>query len=362
MSLLAPGEAPDLGSPATTTSAPSPGSSGTSATARGGSWQLILPFLRPIQGILFDDAVSEIMVNGDGGVFVERSGEIARLPARITQTNLLMAAKALARHLGDDVSETQPILDARLDDGSRVAAVLEPVSLGGITLTIRKFSARHFNLDDLLQRDSITPESASILIRAVRERRNLLIAGGTGTGKTTILNILSMAIPDEDRVLLIEDTAEISIEKPNLVRFEAKRARRDSRGSVTYEGTSIRQLLKAALRHRPDRIIVGEIRDGAAYDLLQALNTGHGGSMSTVHADSAQAALQRFAALVLESGVQMPFPAIKANIAAALHYLVYIERRQARRYVAEVLRLDGYDPDTDRYQTEQVYVREGRQP
>ena len=362
MSLLAPGEAPDLGAPATTTSALSPVSPAPSATTLGGSWQLILPFLRPIQGVLFDEAVSEIMVNGDGGVFVERRGEIAWLPAKISQTNLLMAAKALARHLGDDVSETQPILDARLDDGSRVAAVLEPVSLGGITLTIRKFSARHFNLDDLIERDSITPECAAVLLRAVQSRRNLLIAGGTGTGKTTILNILSMAIPDQDRVLLIEDTAEISIDKPNLVRFEAKRARRDSRGSVTYEGTSIRQLLKAALRHRPDRIIVGEIRDGAAYDLLQALNTGHGGSMSTVHADSAQGALQRFAALVLESGVQMPFPAIKANIAAALHYLVYIERRQARRYVAEVLRLDGYCPDTDRYQTEQVYVREGRQP
>jgi pilus assembly protein CpaF len=126
---------------------------------------------------------------------------------------------------------------------------------------------------------------------------------------------------------------------------------------VTYEGTSIRQLLKAALRHRPDRIIVGEIRDGAAYDLLQALNTGHGGSMSTVHADSAQGALQRFAALVLESGVQMPFPAIKANIAAALHYLVYIERRQAQRYVAEIIRLHGFDPDTDRYELEHVYSR-----
>jgi len=323
----------------------------------GGSWQLLLPFLRPIQDVLFDDAVSEIMVNGDGTVFVERDGEITRLDARLSQTNLLMAAKALARHLNDDVSDTQPILDARLDDGSRVAAVLEPVSLRGITFTIRKFAARKYALADLVSRNSITSESAELLIRAVQDRRNILIAGGTGTGKTTILNILSAAIPDTDRILVIEDTAEIVISKPNLVRFEAKRGRRDSRGAVTYEGTSIRQLLKAALRHRPDRIIVGEIRDGAAYDLLQALNTGHGGSMSTVHADSAQGALQRFAALVLESGVQMPFPAIKANIAAALHYLVYIERRQAQRYVAEIIRLHGFDPDTDRYELEHVYSR-----
>ena len=326
----------------------------------GGSWQLILPFLRPIQDVLFDDAVSEIMVNGDGAVFVERDGEIAPLRTSLSQTNLLMAAKALARHLGDDVSDTQPILDARLDDGSRVAAVLEPVSLHGITFTIRKFAAKRYTLADLVSRDSITPECAGMLIRAVEDRRNILIAGGTGTGKTTVLNILSSAIPDSDRVLVIEDTAEIAITKPNLVRFEAKRARRDSQGRVTYEGTTIRQLLKAALRHRPDRIIVGEIRDGAAYDLLQALNTGHAGSMSTVHADSAQGALQRFAALVLESGVQMPFPAIKANIAAALHYLVYIERRQAKRYVAEIIRLHGFDPDTDRYQLEHVYSHAGR--
>jgi pilus assembly protein CpaF len=337
-------------------------SAASSPKALGGSWELILPFLRPIQGVLFDDAVSEIMVNGDGRVFVERAGIVAPLEAALTQTNLLMAAKALARHLSDDVSDTQPILDARLDDGSRVAAVLQPVSLGGITFTIRKFAAKKYTLEDLVSRDSITPECAEILIGAVRERRNILIAGGTGTGKTTVLNILSSAIPDGDRILVIEDTAEITIAKPNLVRFEAKRPRRDNQGKTTYEGTSIRQLLKAALRHRPDRIIVGEIRDGAAYDLLQALNTGHGGSMSTVHADSARGALQRFEALVLESGVQMPFPAIKASIATALNYLVYIERRLARRYVAEVLRLGGYDPDTNQYQLERVYTREGARP
>jgi len=321
------------------------------------SWKLILPFLRPVQDVLFDDTVSELMINGDGRVFVERAGLIAPLGVEMTQTNLLMACKVLARALGDDVSEIQPILDARLVDGSRVAAVLNPVSLGGITLTIRKFAAKRYTLEDLIARESITPECAEVLVSTVQARRNILIAGGTGTGKTTVLNILSTAIPDEDRVLIIEDTAEISIAKPNLVRFEAKRARRNSQGSVTYEGTSIRQLLKAALRHRPDRIIVGEIRDGAAYDLLQALNTGHGGSMSTVHADSARGALRRFEALVLESGVQMPHSAIKANIANALHCLVYIERRQSRRYVAEVIALDGYDSDSDRYQVRHIYQR-----
>ena len=338
--------------------APQPSQAALAAAQNEASWKLILPFLRPVQDVLFDDTVSELMINGDGRSFVERAGVIAQLDVRLSQTNLLMACKVLARALGDDVSETQPILDARLVDGSRVAAVLNPVSLGGITLTIRKFAAKKYSLEDLIARDSITPECAEVLVSTVQNRRNILIAGGTGTGKTTILNILSTAIPDEDRILIIEDTAEISVSKPNLVRFEAKRGRRDSQGNITYEGTTIRQLLKAALRHRPDRIIVGEIRDGAAYDLLQALNTGHSGSMSTVHADSATGALRRFEALVLESGVQMPHSAIRANIAYALHSLVYIERRHARRYVAEVIALNGYDPDTDRYQIEHIYQRE----
>jgi pilus assembly protein CpaF len=328
----------------------------TAEVPEGTSWHLILPFLKPVRAYLFDDAISELMINGDGRVFVERAGELVQIDARLTQAQLLAAAKAIARHLSDDVSEAQPILDARLDDGSRVAAVLEPVSLHGITLTIRRFTAKHFTMDDLLQRGSITPEAAAILVGAVTARENLLISGGTGTGKTTILNILSAAIPETDRILIIEDTAEIRIDKPNLVRFEAKRPR------PGYEGTSIRQLLKAALRHRPDRIVVGEIRDGAAYDLLQALNTGHSGSMSTVHADSAEGALARFASLVLESGVQMPFPAIKANISTALHFLVHIERRGGHRYLAQILRIHSYNPDLDRYELETLYAREDPAP
>jgi pilus assembly protein CpaF len=316
------------------------------------SWALILPFLKPIANLILDPDISEIMVNGtDGSVFVEKAGEITLTGLSLPQPSLLAGVKSIARNLGDDISETQPILDARLDDGSRVAAVIPPVSLGGITLTIRKFSAKHFTLEDLISRNSITREAADILVSAVAGRRNMLISGGTGTGKTTLLNILAAAIPPEDRVLLIEDTAEIQIKVPNLVRFEAKRPR------PGYDGTPIRALLKAALRHRPDRIIVGEIRDGSAYDLLQALNTGHSGSMSTVHADSASGALQRFASLVLESGVEVPWNAIKANIGDALHYLVQIERRHGQRYVAEILQLDGYDPDIDRYKTRSLYTR-----
>jgi pilus assembly protein CpaF len=315
------------------------------------SWDLIIPFLRPLEGLIRDPEVSEICCNGDGTVFAERNGVLSLQPGiQLDQRSLMSGIKSIARQLGDDVNDKQPILDSRLEDGSRVAAVLPPASLSGITLSIRKFAAAHYRMADLIERGSITPELATILTTAVADRRNILISGGTGTGKTTLLNILADAIPDEDRIVVIEDTAEIKMNKPNLVRWEAKRER------PGWAGVSIRSLVKAALRHRPDRIVLGEIRDASAYDLLQALNTGHSGSMSTVHADSARGALARFASLVLESGVQLPFGAVKANIGAALHYLVQIERRRGRRYVSEVIELRGYNPDTDVYDQRAVYT------
>lgn len=318
------------------------------------SWDLILPFLRPIESLILDQSISEICVNGDGSIYVERSGLLESVQGIVfNQQTLLAGVKAIARRLGDDISESQPILDSRLEDGSRVAAVIPPCSLYGITLTIRKFVANRFTIDDLIERDSITKDLACLLSRSVAERRNILISGGTGTGKTTILNILSAFIPDDDRIVIIEDTAEIQIDKPNLVRFEARRERPGA------PAVTIRQLLKSTLRHRPDRIVVGEIRDGAAYDLLQALNTGHSGSMSTVHADSAKGALQRFSSLVLESGVQIPFKAIKSNIGDALHLLLQIERREGKRYVSQLLALDGYVPDTDDFSVRPIFQRNG---
>jgi pilus assembly protein CpaF len=316
------------------------------------SWDIILPFLDPIRAQILDADISEIMCNGDGRIFVERSGVVQLLDGvTIPQQQLLAGVRAIARRLGDDISESRPILDSRLEDGSRVAAVLPPASLGGITLTIRKFTARHFGMPDLVERGSVTPELVELLQKAVLSRRNILISGGTGTGKTTLLNILATSIPDDERIVVIEDTSEIQINKPNLVRLEAKRAQQG------VEGVSIRQLLKATLRHRPDRIVVGEIRDGAAYDLLQAMNTGHSGSMSTVHADSARGALQRFASLVLESDVRIPHAAIKANIASAIHLILQIERRGGLRYCSELLELRDYNPDTDHYETTPLYKR-----
>ena len=314
------------------------------------SFELILPFLRPIEHLILDDDISEIMVNGGSHVFIERAGQLEPVPnVSLSEAALNAAVRNIARRLGDDVSEIKPILDSRLPDGSRVAAVIRPCSIDGITLTIRKFNARHFTIDDLIQIGTLTPELASLFRKQIENRINLLISGGTGTGKTTLLNILAGFIPNEERIVLIEDTAEIQINKPNLVRFEA---RREQNG---VPAVTIRDLLKATLRHRPDRIIVGEIRGGEAFDLLQALNTGHSGTLSTIHANSASQALQRFTSCVLQSGIELPYRAIKSHIADSIQVLIHIERSHGRRLVSQVLAIRGYSVDTDRYDLQVLY-------
>ena len=316
-------------------------------------FEMILPFLRPIQAHILDPDVSEIMVNGPEQVFVERAGYLEKIEGvTLNEKSLMVAVKNIARRLGDDISEEKPILDSRLPDGSRVAAVIPPCSLNGVTLTIRKFNARHFGIADLIRIGTITQDLASQFEDAVRARQNILISGGTGTGKTTLLNILANFIPDRERVLVIEDTAEIQIRTPNLVRFEARRAQND------LAAVTIRDLLKATLRHRPDRILLGEIRGGEAFDLLQLLNTGHSGSLSTVHANSAYQALSRFTTCVLQSEMDLPYRAIKSNIADSLNLLVQIERRPGRRFVSQVLEIAGYNPETDHYELAPIFTRQ----
>jgi|SRR5579884_392809 pilus assembly protein CpaF len=316
-------------------------------------FELILPFLRPIEPLILDPEVSEIMVNGPERVFVEREGFVkAVLDVKLTEKFLLVAVKNIARRLGDDICESKPILDSRLPDGSRVAAVIPPCSVNGITLTIRKFNARHFTMRDLITVGTLTEGVALLLEQFVSERKNLLITGGTGTGKTTLLNILASFIPDEDRIVLIEDTAEIQIQKPNLVRFEARR------GQEGLPPVTLRDLLKATLRHRPDRIILGEIRGGEAFDLLQLLNTGHSGTLSTVHANSAAQGLARFTSCVLQSGIELPYRAIKTNIADSLNVVIQLERRPGQRFVSEALEINGYNPEQDRYELKPIYTRE----
>ena len=311
----------------------------------------ILPYLRQIEHLILDEEISEIMVNAPDQIFIERHGVMTRVPGVILPPDQLrVAVQNIARSLGDDISEEKPILDCRLPDGSRIAAVLPPCSVNGITLTIRKFNTRSFTITDLIRIGTITQELADLLQHAVLRRQNILISGGTGTGKTTILNILTDFIPEERRLLVIEDTAEIHIRKPNVVRFEARRKQADNIPAVT-----IRDLLKASLRHRPDTTILGEIRGEEAFDLLQALNTGHSGSLSTIHANSASLALSRLASCVLQSGIEIPFKAIKANIGDSINLLIHIERRHAKRYVSEVLQLTGYSPADDQYTTTPMY-------
>ena len=313
-------------------------------------FELILPFLRPIQHLILDPDISEIMVNGPERIFIEKAGYLQAVPGvKLTPESLIVAVKNIARRLGDDISEAKPILDSRLPDGSRVAAVIPPCSIHGVALTIRKFNSHKFKMKDLIELGTVTAELAAQLEEFVAQRKNILISGGTGSGKTTLANILTESIPDHERIVLIEDTAEIQVQKENVLRFEA---RREQNG---LPAVSIRDLLKATLRHRPDRIILGEIRGGEAFDLLQLLNTGHNGTLSTVHANSAAQGVSRFTTCVLQSGIEMPYRAIKTNIADSLNLIIQIERRPGRRYVSEVLNIRGYDPEVDRYDLESLH-------
>ena len=308
-------------------------------------FEVILPFLRPIESLILNPDISEIMLNSPTDIFIEKQGVMEQVQGVTIPTDQLrVAVQNIARSLGDDISEEKPILDSRLPDGSRIAAVLPPCSIHGITLTIRKFNTRSFTIEDLIRIGTITEPMADLLKKAIQDRKNILISGGTGTGKTTLLNILADFIPDEDRLVVIEDTAEIHIRKPNLVRFEARRQQGPKIPPVT-----IRDLLKASLRHRPERTILGEIRGEEAFDLLQALNTGHSGSLSTIHANSASQALSRLASCVLQSGIELPYKAIKANIADSIHLLVHVERRHAKRFISEILELRSYSPTEDQY-------------
>lgn len=307
-------------------------------------FETILPFLKPIEHLLLDPSISEVMVNGPDHIFIEKDGFVEQMKdIHLGEKSLMVAVKNIARGLGGDISESNPILDSRLPDGSRVAAVIPPCSMNGITLTIRKFNTRHFGIEDLIQAGTMERWLANQLETYILARKNILIAGSTGSGKTSLLNVLGKFIPADERILLIEDTSEIHMGQDNLVRFEARQPQNG------LPAVTIRDLLKASLRHRPDRLILGEIRGGEAFDLLQLLNTGHSGSLSTVHANSARQGLARFTSCVLQSGVDLPYRAIKTNVGDSVNVVVHLERRPGRRFVSEVMEIHGYDPDRDEY-------------
>jgi pilus assembly protein CpaF len=309
-------------------------------------FDLILPHLPPgLRDAILSPDYSEVCVNEDGRVFVEAAGSNAmRELAGIapTQSQLRHTVNTIARLLARrEADEMNPVVNARLPDGSRVAAMLPPVA-EGIVLTIRKFRPNWFTLNELVANGTVSAGLRDSLAEAVAQRQNILVSGATGSGKTTLVKALLDFIPEHERVLLIEDTAELPLNRPNAVRFTAR------------EGVSIRDLLEASLRHRPDRMIVGEVRDGAAYDLLQALNTGHAGSISTLHASSAVHALNRLARLALQGDTGLPFTSIQSEIGDAIQYVAHIERRDSRRELTELIRITGFHADRGTWQQQTI--------
>jgi pilus assembly protein CpaF len=316
------------------------------------SWDVILPFLRPIEDLIRDPEVSDILINGSSRVFVERHGELRPVPnAVISEKSLQVAVRNIARVLGDEIDEAKPLLDARLPDGSRVAAVIPPCSVTGTVLAVRKFHGRRYTADELVRTGTLTLGLLNTLREAIEAGQNLLISGGTGTGKTTLLNALAAFIPASERIVVIEDTSELQLEAANLVRLEA---RREQPG---LPAVTMRDLLRATLRLRPDRILLGEVRGGEAFDLLQALNTGHSGSISTIHANYAEMAPSRLAGCALMSGIDLPYAAIRANIAEAVDLIVHIKRDRGMRFVSEALKVRRYLPAEDRYEFETLFKK-----
>jgi pilus assembly protein CpaF len=297
-------------------------------------------FLQPIAPFLDDPNISEVMINGPTDVWIEQGGRLYRTGAQFTEQGLLAAARNLAQYVGRPLTEERPRLDARLPDGSRVHVVLPPVARRGPAVSIRKFSSAMLSMDQLVTIGASTREAVRFIQAAVMCRKNIMVSGGTGSGKTTLLNCLSTFIPNEDRIITIEDSAELQLQQEHLVPLEARPADEKGRGEVT-----IRDLLHSSLRLRPDRIIIGEVRGGEAFDLLQAMNTGHAGSMTTIHANSPVESLSRLESLCLLAGFDLPLRAIRSQVAAAISLVVCTSRLQDGRrvwtHVTEVIPLDA---------------------
>ena len=296
----------------------------------------------PIEPYLAEDDVTEVMVNGYNRIYVERFGRIEATDASfVDDGHLLRIIDKIVSQVGRRVDESSPMVDARLPDGSRVNAIIPPLSLLGPTLTIRKFSRDPYTIDDLIGFESLTERSAGFLRACVQGKLNVLISGGTGTGKTTMLNALSAFIPEAERIVTIEDAAELQLQQEHWVRLESRPANVEGEGEV-----KIRELVRNALRMRPDRIVVGEVRGAETLDMLQAMNTGHEGSLTTIHANSPRDALSRLETMVLMSGIQFPVKAIREQVASALDLIVHLTRLvDGSRRVARITEVIGMESD-----------------
>jgi pilus assembly protein CpaF len=297
------------------------------------SFEVIIPFLKPIRHLLDAETVSEIMVNPDSSIWIEENGQIQHLSGiRFEDGALQTGLEVIANRFGKKLNADSPILNLRLPDGSRMAAMIPPIVNPRPLMTIRRFTSRNFTLADLIRVQMLTEEQAAMLTDAVREGQNILIAGGTGSGKSTLLGTLADAIPEEERILLIEDTAELHIRKPHIVSTESQVD--THRSKVTFD-----DLLKAVLRHRPDRIIVGEVRGPEARTLLDAMNTGHRGTLATIHASSADESVRRLASLAIRGSANLQLSVAEEDVMRCIDLVVYINRHQGKRRVEDVLRM-----------------------
>lgn len=298
-------------------------------------------FLAPVVAFLDDDSVTEVLVNGPEVVFVERQGQLERTGATFdSDDQLLSALRVIAQYAGRPFDEQHPILEARLPDGSRVEALLPPVSPDGPSLAIRRFSRERLTLGKLLEFGALTQDAAEMLRVLVECKQNIVVAGGTGSGKTSLLNALSALIPTSERIVVIEDARELQLQREHVVQLEARPPDARGKGAVT-----IRDLFRASLRMRPDRIVLGEIRGGEALDLIQAMTSGHGGCLTTVHATYPIDTLARLETMALMGGVELPLPALRAQLASAVDIIVQTARqRDGRRRVTHITEVCGSDP------------------
>ncbi len=315
----------------------------------------------PLQPLLEDESITEIMVNGSKNIYIERGGKIHRVPVTFeSNEHVMRIIDRIVAPLGRRIDESSPYVDARLPDGSRVNAVIPPISLVGPTLTIRKFSKNPITVEQLIQFGSISAEALQFLKACVEARLNIVISGGTGSGKTTLLNIMSSFIPGDERILTIENAAELQLRQEHVVTLESRPPNIEGRGEIT-----IRALVINALRMRPDRIVVGEIRDDAALDMLQAMNTGHDGSMTTLHSNSPRDTLARLETMTLMAGMDLPVRAIREQISSAIHVVCHQERmRDGTRKIVAITEVSGMEGDvittTDIFAFEQTGIENGK--
>jgi pilus assembly protein CpaF len=316
--------------------------------------QTLLSFLAPIRRYLDDSSVSEVMINGPETIYVERKGKLQRVSETFPSNEALLAAlRNIAQFAGKQIDELHPILEGRLPDGSRVQAVVPPVSFGGVSVAIRRFSSALYTMPSLIELGALSQDAAVTLGALVRSKLNVLVAGGTGSGKTSMLNTLSRYIPSDERIVVIEDSKEVQLQQEHVVYLEARPPDPKGRGAVT-----IRDLFRTTLRMRPDRIVIGEIRGGEALDIVQAMVSGHGGCMGTLHATYPRDTMTRLETMAMMSDVEIPLAALRLQIASGINIILQVARlHDGSRKVTHVSEVLGYDLATMKYEIQDLFVR-----